>query len=168
MKTKRDYYEVLGVERSAGEDEIKKAFRKLAFKYHPDRNREDGAADKFKELNEAYEVLSDAEKRASYDRFGHSGAQGFGAAGFEGFGPFTGFGDIFETFFGGAASTARRATQREPTFATTWPSTSRKRCSAARRSWRFRAPRSVRPARVAARSRVPRLHGAPTATVVAR
>ncbi|MBI2863264.1 MAG: molecular chaperone DnaJ [Chloroflexi bacterium] len=112
MKTKRDYYEVLGVERSAGEDEIKKAFRKLAFKFHPDRNKDDGAEDKFKEINEAYEVLSDAEKRANYDRFGHSSGQAFGQGGFEGFGPFGGLGDIFETFFGGAAGATRRGPQR--------------------------------------------------------
>jgi curved DNA-binding protein CbpA len=68
MVAKRDYYEVLGLDRSASEEEIKKAFRKLAFKYHPDRNKEDGAEEKFKEINEAYEVLSDPERRAIYDR----------------------------------------------------------------------------------------------------
>ena len=85
MAVKRDYYEVLGVSRDATDEEIKKAFRKLAFQYHPDRNREDGAAEKFKEVNEAYEVLSDANKRAAYDRFGHGGAEGFFGRGFEGF-----------------------------------------------------------------------------------
>ena len=65
---KRDYYEVLGIDRNATDEKIKRAFRKLAFKYHPDRNREDGAEEKFKEINEAYEVLSDPEKRAAYDR----------------------------------------------------------------------------------------------------
>ena len=70
---KRDYYEVLGVPRSSSDDDLKKAFRKLAFKYHPDRNKEAGAEDKFKEVNEAYQVLSDKEKRAQYDRFGHAG-----------------------------------------------------------------------------------------------
>ena len=68
MATKRDYYEVLGIDRSASEEELKRAFRKLAFKYHPDRNRDDGAEEKFKEINEAYEVLSNPEKRSSYDR----------------------------------------------------------------------------------------------------
>jgi len=108
--TKRDYYEVLGVERDATDDDIKKAFRKLAFKYHPDRNAEDGATDKFKEINEAYEVLSTPDKRASYDRFGHAGVQqgaGFGQD-FGGAG-FSGFGDIFDAFFGGmGATTAER------------------------------------------------------------
>ncbi len=110
MAVKRDYYEVLGVPRDATTDEIKRAFRRLAFQYHPDRNREDGAEERFKEINEAYEVLSDAEKRAAYDRFGHDGAPGFFARGFEGF-DFGGFGDIFEAFFGGV-SAARRAPQR--------------------------------------------------------
>ena len=67
MPTKRDYYEVLGIARSATDEEIKRAFRKLAFKYHPDRNQEDGATEKFKEINEAYEVLSNPEKRAAYN-----------------------------------------------------------------------------------------------------
>jgi len=103
---KRDYYEVLGVDRNANESQIKAAFRKLAFKYHPDRNRDDGAEEKFKEINEAYEVLSDTEKRDTYDRFGHGG-EGFFGRGFEGFG-FDGFGSIFDAFFGGRTSTATR------------------------------------------------------------
>ena len=70
---KRDYYEVLGVSRNANDEELKKAFRKLALQYHPDRNKEEGAEEKFKEVNEAYQVLSDKDKRAQYDRFGHSG-----------------------------------------------------------------------------------------------
>jgi molecular chaperone DnaJ len=74
MAVKRDYYDVLGVPRDASIEDIKKAFRKLAFQYHPDRNANDGAAEKFKEVNEAYEVLSDADKRAAYDRFGPRGA----------------------------------------------------------------------------------------------
>ncbi len=78
MAKKHDYYEVLGVGRSASDEDLKKAFRKLAFKYHPDRNREDGAEESFKEINEAYEVLSDEQKRSAYDRFGHAGAQGVG------------------------------------------------------------------------------------------
>ncbi len=110
MAVKRDYYEVLGVNRSASGEKIKQAFRKLAFQHHPDRNREDGAAERFKEVSEAYEVLSNPEKRATYDRFGHVG-EGFGR-GFEGFDIFRGFGDIFDTFFGGATSTARRGPQR--------------------------------------------------------
>ena len=75
--SKRDYYEVLGVSRSASKQELKKAFKKLAMKYHPDRNPDDqAAADKFKEAAEAYEILSDAEKKAAYDQFGHSGVSG--------------------------------------------------------------------------------------------
>ena len=110
--TKRDYYEVLGVHRGASEDEIRKAHRRLVLKYHPDRNTEPGAAERFMEIQEAYEVLSDGGRRASYDRFGHAGVNG----GF-GNGPFgrtaTGFGieDIFDTFFGagfGASATGQR------------------------------------------------------------
>ena len=71
---KRDYYEVLGVSKDASKDEIKKAYRKLSKKYHPDINKEEGADEKFKEISEAYEVLSDDNKRANYDQFGHSGA----------------------------------------------------------------------------------------------
>jgi molecular chaperone DnaJ len=114
MAVKRDYYDILGVSRDATDEEIKRAFRKLAFQYHPDRNREDGAADKFKEVNEAYEVLSDANKRSVYDQFGHAGAEGFFGRGFDGFdfSSFGGFGDIFESFFGGASTTTRRAARR--------------------------------------------------------
>ena len=111
MPIKRDYYEVLGIERTATEEDIKKAFRKLAFKYHPDRNRENGAEEKFKEANEAYEVLSDTDQRANYDRFGHSGSESFFGRGFEGFG-FSGFGDIFDAFFGGTTTAKRQASQR--------------------------------------------------------
>ena len=114
MPVKRDYYEILGLARGATDEEIRKAFRKLAFKYHPDHNHEDGATDKFKEVNEAYEVLSDAEKRAAYDRFGHSGADGFFGRGFDGFEGFnfSGFGDIFDAFFGGASTSTRQAPKR--------------------------------------------------------
>src|SRR3990172_8808573 len=106
-QTKRDYYEVLGVPRNASAEAIKKAFRRLAMQYHPDRNKEDGAEAKFKEIGEAYEVLSDPEKRGAYDRFGHAGLQGFDfGRPFEGF-DFGGFGDIFDAFFGGTA-TGRR------------------------------------------------------------
>ncbi len=87
MSTKRDYYEVLGVDKSADEQAIKKAYRKLAMKYHPDRNPGDSEAEeKFKEINEAYEVLSDSTKRQTYDQFGHEGVNGQGGFGGQGFG----------------------------------------------------------------------------------
>jgi molecular chaperone DnaJ len=108
MATKRDYYEVLGVPRHADEDEIKKAFRRLARQYHPDVNKDPGAEARFKEINEAYEVLGDPEKRAAYDRFGHAGVgAGAGMGGFEGFG-FGGLNDIFEQFFASATGQQRR------------------------------------------------------------
>ena len=102
---KRDYYEVLGVARNAGEDELKKAYRKLAMKHHPDRNPDDKAAEeKFKEAKEAYEVLSDAKKREAYDRFGHAGVDPSAAGGFGGAGAgaagFGGFADVFGDIFG--------------------------------------------------------------------
>ena len=111
MPLKRDYYEVLGIDRDATDEEIKKAFRRLAFKYHPDHNHDDEAGERFKEINEAYEMLSDPDKRAAYDRFGHGGAEGLFGRGFEGF-DFGGFGDIFDAFFGGAATATRQAPQR--------------------------------------------------------
>lgn len=94
MAEKRDYYEVLGIGRSAADEEIRSAYRRLAKQYHPDVNHEDGAEDRFKEINEAYAVLSDGERRASYDRFGHDGLKGMNLD-FD-----FGFGDIFEEFFG--------------------------------------------------------------------
>ena len=115
---KRDYYEVLGVAKNASEDDIKKAYRKMAMKHHPDRNQGDGAKkseDKFKEAKEAYEMLSDAQKRAAYDQFGHAGVDpAMGAArggpGAEGFGGFAeAFGDIFGDIFGGQGGQRRGA-----------------------------------------------------------
>ncbi|KGX83734.1 MULTISPECIES: molecular chaperone DnaJ [Pontibacillus] len=100
--SKRDYYEVLGVSKDASKDEIKKAYRKLAKKYHPDVSEEENASEKFKEAQEAWDVLGDQQKRAQYDQFGHAGqnaGQGFG--GFGGAEDFGGFGDIFDMFFGG-------------------------------------------------------------------
>lgn len=105
MADKRDFYEVMGVPKNASEDEIKKAFRKLAKQYHPDLNPGDKEAEaKFKEVNEAYEVLSDKDKRARYDQFGHAGVDpsyGAGAAAGSPFGADMDFGDIFNSFFGG-------------------------------------------------------------------
>jgi len=106
MAAKRDYYEVLGVSKNASDDELKKAYRKLAMKYHPDRNPDNQeASDKFKDICEAYEVLSDAQKRQRYDQFGHEGVKSaFGPGGFDFGRDFThagDFGDIFETIFGG-------------------------------------------------------------------
>lgn len=110
----KDYYELLGVDKTASDDEIKRAFRKLAVKYHPDRNQGDKEAEaKFKEINEAYQILSDSEKRAQYDQFGSAafdGTGGFNGGGFGGFDGFDmgGFGDIFDSFFGGGGSSRRR------------------------------------------------------------
>ena len=88
MATTRDYYEILGVARGASDDEVKKAFRKLAQQWHPDVNTSSGADERFKEINEAYQVLSDPQRRQAYDTFGQAGVGGSGA---EGFGPFGGF-----------------------------------------------------------------------------
>ena len=115
MADKRDYYEVLGVQKSASADEIKKAYRKLAKQYHPDMNPGDATAEqKFKEVNEAYDVLSDDDKRSKYDQYGHAAfdpSMG-GGSGFGGFGGFGGadfdFGDIFSSFFGGGSSSSSR------------------------------------------------------------
>src|SRR5207344_3315407 len=117
--SKRDYYEVLGVAKGASADEIKKAYRKVAMQFHPDRNPGDKTAEeKFKEAAEAYEILSDADKRAQYDRFGHAGVSGNGRGGYGGGGGmnmediFSQFGDIFGddifgSFFGGGGSRSR-------------------------------------------------------------
>jgi molecular chaperone DnaJ len=102
MTTKRDYYEVLGLNRNAADEELKTAYRKLALKYHPDRNPDNKAAEeKFKEAAEAYAVLRDPQKRQIYDQYGHQGLEGSGFSGFGGFDDiFSSFGDIFEDFFG--------------------------------------------------------------------
>ena len=123
MATKRDYYEILGVQKNAGEDEIKSAYRKLALKYHPDRNKGNAEAeDKFKEATEAYEVLRDSKKRAQYDQYGHEGLSNFGHDGFgktayadfsDLFGGFD-FNDIFEGFFGMGGGGGSRARGNRP------------------------------------------------------
>jgi molecular chaperone DnaJ len=120
MATKRDYYEVLGLQKGASDDEIKKAYRKLSKKYHPDINKEADAETKFKEVSEAYEILSDPQKRAAYDQYGHAGTDpnyGGGAGGFGGFnGGFSsagGFEDIFESFFGGGGRTVNPNAPRQ-------------------------------------------------------
>ncbi|MDO5653144.1 MAG: molecular chaperone DnaJ [Brachymonas sp.] len=115
--SKRDYYETLGVPRNASEDEIKKAFRKLAMKYHPDRNQGDAAKEaeaKFKEVKEAYEILCDSQKRAAYDQYGHAGVDpNMGGGGFPGgFGGFESFGDIFGDIFGQARGRGGRQVHR--------------------------------------------------------
>ena len=117
MSKKQDYYDVLGVSKTANPDEIKKAYRKLAREYHPDRNNNNPKnEEKFKEIGEAYDVLSDPEKREGYDTFGHEGAQGGGGFGgqggfgdFGGFENFGGFGDVFEDLFSGGSGSKRRS-----------------------------------------------------------
>ena len=100
MTQQKEYYQILGVSRDASEEEIKKAFRQQALKYHPDRNQDPGADEKFKEINEAYQVLSDPEKRKLYDQYGYEGLRNAanGSAGFSGFEDLGGFGSIFDAF----------------------------------------------------------------------
>ena len=103
-----EYYDRLGVSKDASQDEIKRAYRKMSKKYHPDINKEPGAEEKYKEVQEAYETLSDHQKRAAYDQYGPDGANGFGGqggfGGFDGGAGFGGFEDIFSSFFGGGAT----------------------------------------------------------------
>lgn len=112
MTPPRDYYALLGLPRNATDEQIKKAFRRMAMEYHPDRNASAEANERFKEVNEAYEVLSDPQKRAFYDRTGQAPGNGGGGMGFDSF-EFGGLGDIFEAFFGGSASTAQRRSPRK-------------------------------------------------------
>ena len=110
----KDFYEALGVARTDNEEEIRKAFRKKAMEFHPDRNKSEGAEDKFKEINEAYQVLSDPKKRAQYDRFGRAGVGSNGGQDrpFDGFDVFGGFGDIFDSFFGDVSGRRENRSQR--------------------------------------------------------
>ncbi|MEB3356266.1 MAG: molecular chaperone DnaJ [Synechococcales bacterium] len=108
----RDYYEILGVSRTADKDELKRAYRRLARKYHPDVNKEEGAEERFKEINRAYEVLSEPETRARYDRFGEAGVGSAAGAGFQDFSDFGGFADIFESFFSGFSGGTGTQTRR--------------------------------------------------------
>lgn len=103
MTQQRDLYEVLGVARNASPEELKKAFRQQALKYHPDRNKEQDASERFKEVNAAYQVLSDPQRRTAYDKFGHAGVSDGAGRGFDDFQNFGGFGDIFDAFFGGSS-----------------------------------------------------------------
>jgi len=117
--SKKDYYEVLGLNKEAGSDEIKKAYRKLARQYHPDVNQADkGAEEKFKEIQEAYDVLSDPQKKGQYDRFGHQDGSFQGFGGFDNMRGYSsgsgGIEDIFDAFFGGGFSTARRRSESAP------------------------------------------------------
>ena len=109
MTTQHDLYDVLGISRDASQEDVKRAFRKLAMEFHPDRNQSDGAEERFKEVASAYDVLSDADKRSAYDRFGMAGVSGNGQQGFAGFDSFGGFGDIFDAFFRGTATRRERA-----------------------------------------------------------
>lgn len=107
----RDYYDILGVSRSADPDELKRSYRRLARKYHPDVNKESGAEETFKEINKAYETLSDPQMRGRYDQFGEAGVSSAAGAGYQDVGDFGGFADIFETFFngfGGSPQSGRR------------------------------------------------------------
>jgi molecular chaperone DnaJ len=108
----RDYYDILGISRNADQDEIKRAYRRQARKYHPDVNKDPGAEETFKEINKAYEVLSEPEMKARYDRFGEAGVSGAGAGGFQDFGDMGGFADIFETFFSGFSGGMGTGTRR--------------------------------------------------------
>ncbi|RIK39696.1 MAG: molecular chaperone DnaJ [Chloroflexi bacterium] len=110
MSEKRDYYDVLGVPRTATDDEIRKAYRRLARQYHPDINKDPGAEDRFKEINEANEVLSNAEQRAAYDRYGHAAFNGGAGGDPFGFSRSSPFGDLFESFFGGSATRSQQRT----------------------------------------------------------
>ena len=168
--TKRDYYEILGIGRESGDQEIKQAYRKLALKFHPDRNPDDPSAeDNFKEASEAYSVLSDGQKRAAYDRFGHAGLQGGGTAAdstpkhLATSATFWAISSDSATY--SAAGSAARGRNAAKICATTWRSHLRKPCSACRprskcRAWKRAGAAKVREQRRARAQRTcPTCHG---------
>ena len=173
MAEKRDYYQVLGVDKSASAEDIRRAYRKLAAQYHPDRNPGDKSAEeKFKEIGEAYEVLSDPEKRQRYDQYGFQGTDpnfnpgGFGGFG-GGFGGFDDLGDIFGSFFGGGQRANQNAPRRGENVGVRLDLTFEEAAFAARRRCRCPVSRPARPAPAPAR-RTARWIPAPTAVVPAR
>jgi molecular chaperone DnaJ len=146
--SKPDYYAVLGVSRDASQEEIKAAFRQLARQYHPDVNKDDPEAEeKFKLINEAYQVLSDPEARAVYDRFGHAGAPSAAAAD-----PFSMAENLFQMFFGGGMGTMTRGPIDGQTAASTWSSRWRRCCTARRTRWRWSGCACAHAVRASARS----------------
>ena len=159
MAEKRDYYEVLGLKKGASDDEIKKAFRKMAMKYHPDKNPGDKTAEEqFKEVNEAYSVLSDPDKKSKYDRFGHAGVDpnaGFGGGGFGGFGGGSGgFDDIFDMFgsmfgggFGGGSASRKNGPMKGRDLQKAIPSTLKRPLSEQRKRSALTNTYSVRNAK---------------------
>ena len=165
--SKRDYYDVLGVDRSASEPDIKKAYRRIAMKYHPDRNPDDADADaKFKEATEAYEILSDGEKRGAYDQFGHAGVDpSMGGGGFRG-GSFSDiFGDVFGDIFGGGGG-RRQGPQRGSICAIPSKFRWKRPFEALLRKFECRLCNTVNPATAAAPSRA--VARSPAAVAVVR
>ena len=172
MTAERDFYEVLGVDRSAGDADIKRAFRKLAQQWHPDVNTEPEAQERFKEVNEAYQVLSDPQRRQAYDMFGRAGVNGGAGGGFgAGAAGFGGFSDIFDAFFGGSAAGAGPARAPEPGLGPPLRPPDLARGGGAGRGEGDRVP-GARPLRhlrrIRGEGRAPRRSSARSATVAAR
>ncbi len=172
MATERSYYEILGVERSASDADIKRAFRKLAQKWHPDVSAESGAAERFKEINEAYQVLSDPQRRQIYDVVGKAGLGDMGGSGSPFGEGFPGFGDLFDAFFSGmggpAGGPSRPAAGRSRTCATTSGSLSTRPSEASRRRSSSSCWIAAIPAAEAARRRAARPRRAPRAAAAVR